>query len=308
MPRRVIRKWRPPLTLVLGGTLAAVFFLPLIGIAYFQVAGGVLGWRETSFMIGCMALVATLLLGALLWRLVLRPVRALTGYAQSEGQTEVPQHFGTPEFSKLGQSVLHMTESLRGREAVLRSYADHVTHELKSPLSAIRGAAELLESDALSPADRRKLLDNISTATARMDGLLADQRAFAQAHEPLGDGACLLSQVAQAHPVITVVTDGEIPLPAQVIDIALGHLSRNAVEHGATAVTATWQADGVVIADNGPGISTGNRDRIFDPFFTTNRGAGGTGMGLAIVRRMLAAHRAEITLLDSTDTQFAIKY
>ncbi len=74
MSRRVIRKWRPPLALVLGGTLAAVFFLPLVGIGYFRVAGGVLGWAETAWMIGWMALVATTILGVLLWRLVLHPV------------------------------------------------------------------------------------------------------------------------------------------------------------------------------------------------------------------------------------------
>ena len=58
MSRRVIRKWRPPLAFVLGGTLAAVFFLPLIGIGYFRIAGGVLGWAETSWMIGWMAFAA----------------------------------------------------------------------------------------------------------------------------------------------------------------------------------------------------------------------------------------------------------
>ncbi|MEL7267014.1 MAG: MoxR family ATPase [Planctomycetota bacterium] len=68
MPRRVIAKWRPPLALVLGGTLAAVFLLPVVGIAYFRVAGGVLGWAETSWMIVCMAFAATVILGALLWR------------------------------------------------------------------------------------------------------------------------------------------------------------------------------------------------------------------------------------------------
>ena len=53
------------------------------------------------------------------------------------------------------------------------------------------------------------------------------------------------------------------------------------------------------IADDGAGISPGNRDRVFEPFFTTRREAGGTGMGLQIVRSMLAAHGGTIRLLPS---------
>lgn len=305
MPRKVIRKWRPPLAFVLGGTLSAVFCLPLIGIGYFRVAGSVLGWGETSLMIGVMAFSATAILGFLLWRLVLRPVRALTDYAQGEGAGSAPVHVGTPEFSQLTQSVIEMTSRLQGREAVLRSYADHVTHELKSPLSAIRGAAELLADGALSADDRAKLVGNIETAAARMAGLLDDQRAFARAHEPMPEGTCRLSEVAGR---AEVIRDGELPLSAEVMTIVLGHLCDNALTHGATRVTLDFQDDLLLITDDGPGVSAGNRDRIFDPFFTTNRDGGGTGMGLAIVRQMLRAHGASIALRDGPGAVFEIGF
>lgn len=308
MSRHVIRKWRPPLALVLGGTLTAVFALPLMGIGYFRVAGGVLGWAETAWMIGWMAFAATLILGALLWRLVLRPVRALTDFAQSEGTSETPVHFGTPEFSQLGRSVLQMTDVLRGREAVLRSYADHVTHELKSPLSAIRGAAELLEDETLGSSDRAQLLSNIALATKRMEDLLSGQRAFAAAHEPLGEGVCRLSNLAAEWPDVDVVADGEVPLREDIMMLALGHLRDNAIVQGATVLTLSLHKDRMVVADNGPGVSIGNRDHIFEPFFTTNRDGGGTGMGLAIVRRMLAAHGASINLLDDPGACFEIRF
>ncbi|MFY9204504.1 MAG: HAMP domain-containing sensor histidine kinase, partial [Yoonia sp.] len=64
--------------------------------------------------------------------------------------------------------------------------------------------------------------------------------------------------------------------------------------------------DTVVVSDNGSGISDGNRDRIFDPFFTTRRDAGGTGMGLAIVSRMLAAQGASIALGEGSGATFVI--
>ena len=82
-----------------------------------------------------------------------------------------------------------------------------------------------------------------------------------------------------------------------------GQLLRNAAEHGATEVRIdAGRADGmlrITVANNGVGISPGNRDRVFEPFFTTRREAGGTGMGLQIVRSMLAAHGGSIRLLVS---------
>ncbi|MEL7179100.1 MAG: ATP-binding protein [Pseudomonadota bacterium] len=308
MPRRVIAKWRPPLALVLGGTLAAVFLLPVVGIAYFRVAGGVLGWAETSWMIVCMAFAATVILGALLWRLVLRPVRALTAYAKSEGETAAPTHFGTPEFSQLGQAVLEMTSALRGREAVLRSYADHVTHELKSPLTVIQGAAELLESPDLSDTDRAKLLEGIHDNTRRMEALLDGQRALARAQEVIPAGDCRLSDVLQGVDRTVVITDGIVPLPREVMDMAVTHLVGNALAHGASEVRFDFQDTRLLISDNGTGISEGNRERIFDPFFTTRREAGGTGMGLPIVRRMLQSQGADIRLLDGPRAVFEIVF
>ncbi|KQB96199.1 histidine kinase [Loktanella sp. 1ANDIMAR09] len=308
MPRRVIRKWRPPLAFVLGGTLAAVFCLPLIGIGYFRVAGGILGWGETSWMIGLMAFVATAILGVLLWRLVLQPVRALTAYARNEGASDAPTHFGTPEFSQLGEAVLEMTAALRGREAVLRSYADHVTHELKSPLTVIQGAAELLEDPDLDHADRAQLLRGIRDNTARMEALLDGQRALAQAQDVIAPGECLLSDVVKDILPAVVLTDGLVPLPGDVMDVVATHLVGNALAHGAKTISFDHQGTHLLVQDDGAGISPGNRDRIFDPFFTTRRDAGGTGMGLPIVRQMLETQGASIRLLDAPGAVFQISF
>lgn len=310
MQRRVARKWRPPLALVLAGTLAAILGVPLVAIGYFRLAGGVLGWYETSLMLFWLAVVATSIIAFLLWRLVLRPVWALTAYAKAVTAGEAkdaPEHFGTPEFSDLGEAVLNMSATLQGREAVVRTYADHVTHELKSPLTVIRGAAELLADPTLPAAERDKLLTRVDQATERMTTLLDVQRAFARAQDPLPAGVCQLSTAA-AGLRASVVSDGKLPLHPDVARLVLEHLVNNAYDHGATDVVLAFDDGMLRVADDGPGISDGNRDRVFDPFFTTRRDTGGTGMGLAIVQRMLETQGAQISLLPGEGAVFEIRF
>ena len=220
MPGDIRQKWRPPLALVIGGTLAAVLVLPLLGIGYFRVAGNILGWGETSWLIGWMAVVSTAILGFLLWRLVLRPVYALTAHAKAvkEGRTDIPlpPHFGTPEFSALGEAVHDMATTLQNREAGIRAYSNHVTHEMKSPLTSISAAAELLAA-APDDDDRTALIETIRTSSARMETLLDALRRLAAARTPLGRGPAGLRIAAAAlaarSPLnIVVAQDGQVPL------------------------------------------------------------------------------------------------
>jgi two-component system, OmpR family, sensor kinase len=318
MSGRVRDKWRPPLTLVIGGTLAVVLGLPVLGIAWFKLAGNILGWLETAQLFGAVGIVATGVLAFLLWRLVLRPLARLSAYAQAvrEGRFDVspPKHYGTREFGALGRSVIDMAETLQGREAVLRSYADHATHELKGPLTVLRGAAELLDSPDLSPEDRSRLLARIDEAADRMSALLDAQRLLARAQEPLARGQArispLMAELQVEHPTLDLMleADAVLPLSADGLRLVLDHLLGNAAAHGATEVRLSAVPGRLRVADNGPGVSPGNRDRIFDPFFTTRREAGGTGMGLPIVRRMLEAHGASIALVDGPGAVFEVTF
>tara|TARA_R110002049_G_scaffold44333_5_gene129960 strand:- start:10176 stop:11141 length:966 start_codon:yes stop_codon:yes gene_type:complete len=304
MPQhRVARKWRPPLALVIGGTLAAVLVLPVVGIGYFKLAGSVMGWGEAAWLIGGMALVATAILAFLLWRLVLRPVYALTAHARAmkAGRIDapLPQHFGTPEFSDLGQSVIDMGETLHNRAARMRAYADHVTHELKSPLTAITGAAELLGED-LPAEDCAALAVTIRDAAARMELLLSDLRRHAAAGQSQARGSADLVDAAKGVTgiAVTVVQGGQVPMPAGPLTAVLAQLAQNAAAHGADRMQLHWQADVLRIDDNGTGIAPGNRAHVFEPFFTTRRESGGTGMGLSIVQALLGAHGGQIALMS----------
>ena len=307
MPERIRQKWRPPLALVIGGTLAAVLILPLLGIGYFRVAGNILGWAETSWLIGWMAVIATAILGFLLWRLVLRPVYALTAHARAvrdgNNETSLPTHFGTPEFTALGAAMDDMATTLQNREAGVRAFSDHVTHEMRSPLSSISAAAELLSED-VSDEDRTALLTSIRTSSARMETLLNALRRLTAARAPLGHGPTDLATLASAltsrsNLEVRIVADGALPLEYDGALAVLEQLAQNSADHGAQSLTLGLSGNLLRIADDGPGIEPGDQTRVFAPFFTTRRNSGGTGMGLSIARAMLEASGATITLKPS---------
>ncbi|WP_245848297.1 sensor histidine kinase [Octadecabacter ascidiaceicola] len=298
--KRIVVKWRPPLWMVVAVTLCVVLSLPIIGIFFVRYMWPVMGYQEAVYAAAIGVFVATFIVGWVLWRLLLRPMIAMRervlGLRQNAtGALDPLEHYGTADMQALGQSFLDMARALQNREVVLRSYADHVTHELKSPLTVVRGAAELLALPDLPTKERERLLGRIGASVERMTALLDAQRSLAQAQEPAAQGQVRLSEVAQG---VEVEQDGIVPLSEDALRLVLDHLIGNAKAHGATEVTVSYDGT-LIVQDNGSGVSEGNATRIFEPFFTTRREAGGTGMGLSIVRRTLEAHSAQIELVSS---------
>lgn len=307
------RRWRPSLSLVLGGALAGTLALSLLGMVALRYLGPEIGFRRAAMMLALAIAAATAVLGWLLVRLLLRPIRALERFAteqESGTPPRPPDRFGTRELHATGRRVIAMAAALRNREASIRAYTDHVTHELKTPVAAIRAGVELLEdSPSLTPNDRG-LLAQIDSARMQLEAQLAALREAARAREARHLGTSTLAEVlpalAEDWPQVSLVSEGaEIPVPiaAPGLHIILSHLVRNASEHGADQVTLKAAvAEGacrIIVSDNGTGISPGNAARVFDPFFTTRREDGGTGMGLVVVRNALRAHGGEITLAEA---------
>lgn len=303
------RKWRPSLALVLGGALAGTLVLSLLGLVALRYLGPEMGFRQAAVLLALLIGLATAILGYLLIRLLMRPVRALAGYAgavRSGHPVPPPQQFGTRELGQLGDAVLDMSETLQRREASIRGFADHVTHELKTPVTAIRAAAELLQDSPEMGETDARLLQQILGATGQMQAQLEALNQVTAARSPDHHGVCcladLLPDLQSGFPGLNLVAEGqEIPLPLARSGLALvlHHLLDNARNHGATRIRLSATAGQLQVADNGPGISKGNRARIFAPFFTTRRETGGTGMGLAIVASLLSAHGHRISLADA---------
>jgi signal transduction histidine kinase len=333
--RRVSSEPPPPLYSMSRGTGLRVFTaMPVV--VRDQVAGVVYASRTPSnvfkhfyeerrklALAALTVLALTLAIGFTFSRFVTRPVHELirrtTDIARGDrGAMRPLSRHGTREFAMLAQSFLDMAQSLNDRSDYIRTFAAHVSHELKSPLAAIQGAAELLReatdgaSHAMTDEERKRFLDNIIADTQRLAAIVNRLRELAKADNPQTDGSttvgAVVADLRAALPALAVCAEGDldqpIPLSAENARIVLSHLADNAVRHNATTLTITAAAQAgvmqLMIRDDGQGVSENNRDRIFEPFFTTRRDAGGTGMGLAIVQAMLQAHGGSISLAPSS--------
>ncbi|RUV74559.1 MAG: HAMP domain-containing protein [Mesorhizobium sp.] len=268
----------------------------------------------------------TLLIGLVFLRTVSRPIYALMERTKriAAGDREAIRpldHHGTREMAALSDAFLDMAEKLHARSDSIQTFATHVSHELKSPLTAIQGAAELLRDSgsAMDEAERRRFSNNIVTDAGRLNLLVRRLLDLARAENlaPSGESTSLSAALAllpaEARLAVRVEGGGDIRLrmSAENAAIVLANLIDNSARHGATLVSiAGAGADAkatILVSDDGAGISPSNRGRIFEPFFTTRRDAGGTGMGLGIVLALLKAHDGTIRLVDSErGTRFEI--
>jgi two-component system, OmpR family, sensor kinase len=309
---QVKQKWRPPLSWIVFAVLLIVLSLPaaiVIGFRALDSTTSRVGPIEFT-AIG-VALVLTVAIAVVFSRTLTGPINALIRTTEAigqGGQVPPPAQHGTRELAVLSQSFLDLAARLVERTEYVHSFAAHVSHELKSPLTAIRGSAELLLDDRMPTADRRRFVEHIIADSDRLAALLERLRTLARAEVPLEAKGVTLRRAADLlqfkFPALELAVEGDTEISAALSEeaatVVLTQLAENAVQHGATRLTlsATIAGDRVHIrvADNGIGISAGNRARIFEPFFTTRREQGGTGMGLDIVRTMLQAHGGAISL------------
>src|SRR5579863_8324396 len=277
--------------------------------------------QRTRFMLAILAtIIPTLLIGFLFHRTITEPMRELVertnliGKGDRSALRPLKRH-GTSEFAALSQSFLEMARRLDMRSHFISTFATHVSHELKSPLTSIQGAAELLRDDVDEPDmdddDRRKFLDNIIADTDRLAKISGRLRDLARAENPVAVGATRLTDalatLRSSFAGLDIRASGDLDMPVRMSEenamIILSNLADNATRHGGTVFDLSAARQGTLlvltVSDNGEGVSTNNRARIFDSFFTTRRDSGGTGMGLAIVRAVLEAHGGTIRLADS---------
>lgn len=255
--------------------------------------------------------------------------RAARRIAGGEPDVRVPVE-GGGEVRELGEAFATMTQRLDQRMRYIADFTADVAHELKSPLTSIRGAAELLgEGAADDPEARERFLRNIQVDADRLDRLvsrlleLSRLEASREPMQPLDVRALVDRVVARTHtdeqPVLvswqaerdparaTSTSPGggaTLVLHGREADLerALLNLVENALRFSPEGKPVRIEVSGgprrgtllVAVSDEGPGIAPEHLPRIFDRFFTTDEERNGTGLGLAIVRTVVEAHGGRV--------------
>jgi two-component system sensor histidine kinase CreC len=236
------------------------------------------------------------------------------------GERAAPPPPRRDELGDLGRALETMRRQLDGKAYVER-YVQALTHEMKSPLAAIRGAAELLQ-EPLPEAERRRFAVNVVEQGARLtemiDKLLAlaavEQQGWLQQREEVSVDTLLANAAADVAPLLEgrgMVLKGAPPPPgmcvhgdAFLLRQALRNLLDNAIAFSPSGGRITLEAireSGTVsmqVTDSGPGIPGYAEDRVFERFYSLPRpdGSRSSGLGLPFVREVAGLHGGSVAL------------
>lgn len=310
--------------ILVGGDIAGVLTIakPTTNINSFL--GGA---KPRIVRLGLLSLLAAMLLSlfASIW--ITRPIKRLTLYADDirAGKRAKFPKLDSSEIGEMGHSFEKMQEALEGKKYI-EQYVQTLTHEIKSPLSAIRGGAELLE-EKMDFERRARFLSNIRNEANRIQEIV-DRMLELSELETLN----ILDKVESISfdTIIRTVLESKQPLLSKkklnihtqirpeilmkgdsfLLNQAVGNLVQNAIDfssdHGRIEMAACIKESRIIftVKDEGPGIPEYAQKKIFDKFFSLQRpdsGKKSTGLGLNFVREVAQLHGGEVRLENRQD-------
>ena len=324
----------------IGGLRRQFGLLAVVAAAQLAIAVGV--FVELMFVSGHDAFFTVLVAGftgalalwagRLLGRRALADVDAVraTLEAVGSGRRDVRTDLGgRDELARLGADVDAMVARLACEERARRGLIASVSHDLRTPLTSLRLLVDAIDDDLVTDASmRRDYLRRISTNVHALSALIED--LFELSRLESGDIRWTMERVPldvlvqeTIHAMRPHAEAGAVAVHAELaprlaaaqanpeqIQRVLFNLIQNAIRHtpadGSVVVRAAPATEGAIeieVADTGPGIAGGDRDRVFEPFFQgADRGArddGGAGLGLAISRAIIEAHGGRIWVADA---------
>jgi two-component system, OmpR family, sensor histidine kinase CreC len=282
--------------------------------------------RRKTLVVGATSVVAVLLLAVILSVWLVRPfglVADYLRYVRAQRSFSLPR-LGRRALGAIGAAYDEMRDALAGRHYVA-DYVQTLTHELKSPLSAIRGAAELLHEPHMPEADRARFVANIERETQRIQetvdrmmelAALESRRALDHtepvALKPLLEELAASARNAAAARGITIELhaphDATVDGDAFLLRRAVGNLLDNAIDFSpaggtvSVALAAQRRTIEISVRDQGPGIPDYADERVFEKFFSLARPHSqkkSTGLGLPFVKEIAELHQGRVSLRNA---------
>ncbi len=281
--------------------------------------------RRTFAGVAGGALVLSLAVGTLLaWRAT-GPLRAVSATARRILDTgdlaaRVPDPAGMGELAVLVRQINTLLDKNARHVRVLRETLDDLAHDLRTPLTRLRGAAELAIQDGGDPAEARAALAGCVDEADRLLHLLeklldlsaAEGGALKLDRRPVDLGSLVLRSVDLYREVaeeksIAVATDLPAPVKVDADAIRLGQAVNNLLDNalkytpagGRVMLAARAEPDGVVltVSDNGPGVPVAEREAIFRRLYRSDasRSQRGLGLGLSLVKAIVEAHGGTVS-------------
>ena len=293
--------------------------------------------EETRYQILRSSIVAAAVvvaIGALWTYWLLSPIGLLTDRARrvKQGERTTVPEAGHAEIRSLSRALEEMRLELEGRHYV-ENYVQALTHELKSPIAAIRGAAELLDEPTMPPEQRSRFLANIRAETERSEDLVRrllqlaaiERQSELERRESL-DLRQLVSEECEKLASLAASKQVSIDFLNQdqaeevriegdplMLAIAVRNLVTNAIDFSPEGSSVRVQVDRdnglqsiarIVIEDSGPGIPDYAEGRVFERFYSLKHsvtGRKGSGLGLCFARETALLHQGDVSLGNRDD-------
>ncbi len=271
--------------------------------------------RDLLIGIGLALFALTLLAGLLVSYAIVRPIKELRAHALRavDGEPGAMMPLKNPvtrDIHELSGAVSTMARDLERRANTMREFASHVSHEFKTPLTAMRGSIELLQDhgDSMTTAERSRFVQNLDGDVRRLEKLVNGLLELT-VHPPGGATSSSVTEVLNdslfqldTRIAVTLPDDATpllVPINLRTLVSTLSSVCDNSFEHGASRVwlSAHQSRDNdieIVITDDGPGVADDLHEKIFEPFFTTRDETLGHGLGLSLVASLLQHHGGSI--------------
>jgi two-component system sensor histidine kinase GlrK len=268
------------------------------------------------------------LIAALFAFLIAKPIRQLDHAIRQLGSAEFATGIrvrGPADLEYLGQRLEWLRQRLVELEAQKTKFLHHVSHELKTPLTALREGSELLADGSSGALNRQQseIAEILRHNSLQLQRLIEELLGYQQALDSVNrlelrpvDLSDIARKVAETHKLAIAARNLSLQLhlepaasaaDADKLRVVLDNLVSNAIKYspeGGTITLVVRAEDDKILAevgDTGPGIATEDRERIFDWFFQGKRGhqgrVKGSGLGLAIAREFVLAHRGSIEVI-----------